>query len=405
MADKFQYVYVDPDQSSNACHTGTPLNSYTDDMHYCSESVNICQWVAKRLGHPVMQLEFNSASIYAVFEESIHEYSTQVNNYNMKNWYWSQYANTSASISGSVFSGSAQKHNPIHPTMGTTVTLSETYGENAGVGGNANLYSASITLESEKQNYDLQNAFSASVATHTELSGSSNKRIVVQQVFNSGPAAISKFYDPMAGSYDQRNMIDAFGFGSYSPSTTFIMRPLYYDVLRSQAIESSDYIRKSNYSFQINNNQVKIFPIPDSGDAGKKVWFQYYIYDDLNDINSSYTEDKVSDPSNVPFTFIKYHTINGPGRQWIRKYTLALAKELLGIIRSKYASMPLPNGEVTMDGEQLKGEGREEKDALLTELREFLEGLSNSEQARMEQERADANQAVLNKSPLGIYLG
>ena len=125
----------------------------------------------------------------------------------------------------------------------------------------------------------------------------------------------------------------------------------------------------------------------------------------MNDINSSYTEDKVSDPSNVPFTFIKYHTINGPGRQWIRKYTLALAKELLGIIRSKYASMPLPNGEVTMDGEQLKGEGREEKDALLTELREFLEGLSNSEQARMEQERADANQAVLNKSPLGIYLG
>jgi hypothetical protein len=183
------------------------------------------------------------------------------------------------------------------------------------------------------------------------------------------------------------------------------MRPLYYDVLRTQAIESSDYIRKSNYSFQINNNKIKIFPAPDSDDATKQVWFQYYIQDELNDVNSSYTEDKVSDPSNVPFTFIKYYTINGPGRQWIRKYTLALAKELLGIIRSKYASMPLPNGEVTMDGEALKGEGREEKDQLLTELKEFLEGLGASEQARQEQERAESNQQVLNKSPLGIFLG
>ena len=402
---KFNFTYIDPDQSTNACQTGTPLNSYTDDMHYCSESVSICQWVAKRLGHPVMQLEFNSGSIYTMFEEAIHEYSTQVNHYNMKNWYWSQYANTSASISGSVFSGSAQKHNPVYPSMGATVTLSETYGENAGIGGTANLYSASITLSDGVQNYDLQSAFSASVADHSELSNSVNKRIVVQQVFNSGPAAISKFYDPMGGSYDQRNMIDSFGFGAYSPSTTFVMRPLYYDALRSQAIESSDYIRKSNYSFQINNNKVKIFPSPDSGDEGKKVWFQYFIKDDLNDVTPTYAEDKVSDPSNVPFTFIKYHTINGPGRQWIRKYTLALAKELLGIIRSKYASMPLPNGEVSLDGEALKGEGREEKDALLTELKELLEGLSTSEQARLEQERAEANQAVLNKSPLGIYLG
>ena len=329
---KFNYLYADPDQSTNACKTGTPLDSYTDDLTYCTESVSICQWVAKRLGHPVMQLEFNSASIYAVFEESIHEYSTQVNMYNMKNFYWSQYANTSASISGSIFSGSnsSQKNQPIHPNMGTTVVLSETYGENAGVGGKSTLYSASISLEANKQNYDLQSAFSASIAT-SHNSSSFGKRIVVQQVFNSGPAAISKFYDPMAGSFDQRNMIDGFGFGAYSPASTFVMRPLYYDVLRTQAIESSDYIRKSNYSFQINNNKIKIFPAPDSDDATKQVWFQYYIQDELNDVNSSYTEDKVSDPSNVPFTFIKYYTINGPGRQWIRKYTLALAKELLGI--------------------------------------------------------------------------
>ena len=399
---KFNYVYSDPTDTTNACLTGTPLNTFQDDNTFCSESVSICKWVAKRLGHPVMQLEFNSGSIYSVFEEAVHEYSTQVNHFNMRNWFWSQYANTSASISGSIFeSGSYEKNNPLIGNMGTSIVLSETYGQNAGVGGNATLHSASITLSTDTQVYDLQSAFSASVA------GSSNtdKRIVVQNVFNKGPAAISKFYDPLAGTFDQRNMIDSFGFGAYAPATNFILRPLYYDVLRAQAIESSDYIRKSNYSFEITNNNVKIFPVPDSSDDGNKVWFEFYIKDEMNEVSQSYNSDKVSDPSNAPYTFISYHTINGPGRQWIRKYTLALAKELLGIIRSKYASMPLPNGEVSLDGEALKGEGREEKDQLLTELKEFLDQMTVTEQARLEQERAESNQAVLNKSPLGIYLG
>ena len=93
------------------------------------------------------------------------------------------------------------------------------------------------------------------------------------------------------------------------------------------------------------------------------------------------------------------------GRNWIRKYTLALAKELLGIIRSKYASLPLPNGEVSMDGEALKSEGREEKANLLEELSEFLEAVSKKEQALTEQEVANAQQEVLNKAPLKIYIG
>ena len=121
--------------------------------------------------------------------------------------------------------------------------------------------------------------------------------------------------------------------------------------------------------------------------------------------NETHTINKVSDPSNVPYKFITYNEINASGRQWIRKMTLALAKELLGIIRSKYASMPLPNGEVTMDGEGLKAEGREEKINLTDELKEFLESVSLSERARQEQEQADANQAVLSKAPLGIYIG
>ena len=113
----------------------------------------------------------------------------------------------------------------------------------------------------------------------------------------------------------------------------------------------------------------------------------------------------MSDPSNVPYTFISYESINASGRQWIRKYTAALAKELLGIIRSKYSAMPVPDGEVTLDGEGLKAEGREEKTQLLEELKEFLESVSLTEKLKAEAEEANAQQEVLAKAPLPIFIG
>ena len=153
------------------------------------------------------------------------------------------------------------------------------------------------------------------------------------------------------------------------------------------------------------NNKIRIFPIPKSTDAGNKIYFNYYIRSDRTSNTRSYTDNKVTDPSNVPYKFITYNEINASGRQWIRKMTLALSKELLGIIRSKYASMPLPNGEVSLDGEGLKAEGREEKNQLYEELKEFLESVSLNERARQESEQADAQQQVLNKAPLPIYIG
>ena len=150
---------------------------------------------------------------------------------------------------------------------------------------------------------------------------------------------------------------------------------------------------------------MRIFPAPDKNDDGNKVWFQFTLRKEANALTQSYQAGTVSDPSNVPYKFIPYNSINSAGRQWIRKFTLALSKELLGIIRSKYASMPLPNGEVTMDGEALKTEGREEKLQLLEELNVFLESVTLKEKAVAEQEVADAHQQVLNKAPLGIYIG
>jgi hypothetical protein len=397
---KSQYIYSDPTISTSA-KGDTPYSIYDNDVAFISESVDVAKFVSRKLGHPVMQLEFNSSSIYACFEEATSDYSQYINHYNTKNWLWDNYANTNR-VSGSGFSNNTGANmgtgstEPTHPNMGMSFFLSEQYGEAVNIGGSTTMYSGSVTLSGSQQVYDLE-----SEAT-LEKTGD---RVEVQKIFNTGPAAITRFYDPFAGSFDTQHMLDEMGMGNVSPSVSFIMRPLHHDISRAAAIETNDRIRKSAYSFELINNKLRIFPIPKSEDAGDKVYFHYYIRSERADTTKSHTTNKVTDPSNIPYKFITYSEINAAGRQWIRRYTLALAKELLGIIRSKYASMPLPNGEVTMDGEGLKAEGREEKANLLEELKEFLDSVSLSERARQEQEQAESQQAVLNKAPLGIYLG
>jgi len=392
---KFKFLYSDPTAGFNVVGE-TPHGIYDNDGEFQTDSLTVCKYVARKLGHPVMQLEFNTSSMYACFEEAVSEYSQQINHYNTKNWMWEHYGSTNRQ-SGSVL-GDMGTHEPEAPHMGTTFLLSEQYGEAVNVGGGVTMHTGSITITSSKQVYDLETESNL-------LSSHSNKRLEIQRIFNDAPAAISKFYDPFAGTYDNIELLDSFGFGNVSPAVSYILRPISYDLARANAIETNDLIRKSAYSFELINNKLRIFPAPESNDAGEKIFFNYYVKEDKQGVTRTYTNSKVSDPSNIPYKFITYSEINAAGRNWVRKYTLALAKELLGIIRSKYASLPLPNGEVSMDGEALKSEGREEKAGLLEELNTFLEAVSLKEQATAEQEVANAQQEVLNKAPLKIYIG
>jgi len=390
---KLDYAYEDP--SGSFIEGQTPYGTYDTDSTFSTDIVSVTKWCAKRLGYPVLQLEIPSGSIYACFEEAVNEYSQHINNYNIKNWMWEQYGEKSR-ISGSLSTGSA---NPVTPSLGPSITLSEKYGQAVGMSETYDLKKGYITITGSAQDYNLQDVW-ASVSE-------SNKRIEVHRVFNHQPAAVSRFYDPYAGTFDQRQLLDAFGFGNVSPAISFILKPISYDLARANAIETSDLVRKSAYSFELHNNKLRIFPKPQSTDDGEKIWFEYYVKDDIRNTNnvSASLQGGVSDPSNVPYKFITYNSINQPGRQWIRKYTYALSKELLGIIRSKYSSMPIPDGEVTLDGEALKTEGREEKQQLLEELKEFLDSVSLTEKLRAEAEESNAQREVLAKAPLQIYIG
>ena len=186
--------------------------------------------------------------------------------------------------------------------------------------------------------------------------------------------------------------------------------PVYADVLRMQAIEFNDQIRKSAFSFQLRNNELKIFPRPSTSDDGEKLWFEYYVEADRNDPlrTNDYGnngEGVISDYSNVPLSNLTYKEINSVGKQWIWKYAAALAKELLGAVRSKYGSIPIPNSEVSLDGSTLKSEAATEKEYLITQLRETLEATSRQRQLEMKREESENLQQSLNRVPLKIYIG
>ena len=191
---KFSYIYKDPSSFTTGT---TPYGTYDSDAAFQADILTATQWIAKRLGHPVMQLEFNTGSIYATFEEAVSEYSLHINNYNMKNYLWEHIgAEEKLNVTGALGTSSIE---PTHPHMGTTFYQSKQYGEAISLGGDRRLQSGSIALSSSKQVYDLQ----AFADIHE-----GGKRLEITRVFNIAPAAITRFYDPFAGSYDQRIMLD-----------------------------------------------------------------------------------------------------------------------------------------------------------------------------------------------------
>jgi hypothetical protein len=182
------------------------------------------------------------------------------------------------------------------------------------------------------------------------------------------------------------------------------MMPLYEDVLRMQQIEFNDHIRKSAHTFNIVDNKLEIFPVP-TDDTVKKVYFEYISRDEFEHDSQTIQADSLSDYSDIPYDFIQYSNINEVGKQWIRKYTLALTKELLGAIREKYNSIPIPDGEVTLDGGALRAEAQVEKDALITQLRENLEEMSRIKVMENKAHESTHQQEMLRKVPLKIYVG
>ena len=230
--------------------------------------------------------------------------------------------------------------------------------------------------------------------------------IEVKRVYYEGTPAMQRFFGPYATTgYGTINMVEGFGFGKQSPAVSFTLMPIFEDLLRVQAIELNDSIRKSAYSFTLVNNKLRIFPEPTDTNT---LYFDYVNTSDRdNPLITEYSgsSDVVSDFSNVPYDNMQYQFINDVGKQWIRKYGLALVKELLGIIRSKYGAIPIPGAETSLDGDTLRTEAATEKEALTAQLREILEQTSRRALLEADKDEAEFLQEKLNKVPYPIYIG
>jgi hypothetical protein len=380
--------------------SSTPFGLYDADSEFRNDAPKTATWVAKRLGYPIINVELDNEQIFACFEESTSEYSAQVNQFNLRNnvdILRGQPKGKVANYSQTLVDGSF---------LPTAVRMAQQYGTLAGVGGATSIKKAYIDLTPGKQVY---NIMSASIDSETSSSfatlftGSST--IDVTRVFHEATPAIARFFDPYSvGAQGTLNLMSELGFGQFSPAAQFLMMPLYEDVLRMQQIEFNDHIRKSAHTFNIVDNKLEIFPIPTANTLGR-VYFEYMSRDEFEHDSQTIQADSLSDYSDIPYDFIQYSFINDVGKQWIRKYTLALSKELLGAIREKYSSVPIPDGEVNLDGAALRAEAQVEKDMLMTQLRENLEEMSRKNVFEKQAHESDHHQDMLRKVPLKIYVG
>jgi len=386
--------------SSVVLSTATPFGLYDSDADFRNDAPRTSVWVAKRLGYPIVNIELDNQQIWACFEESVSEYSAQINQFNIRNnidILRGQPKGKTSNFSQTLVDGSF---------LPTAVRMSQQYGTLAGVGGHTSYKKAYVNLSPSTQKYDLMTEaidVETGLAFDDIFSGSST--IDVFRVYHEAVPAITRFFDPYSvGAQGTLNLISELGFGNYSPAAQFLMMPLYEDVLRMQQIEFNDHIRKSHHTFNIVDNKLEIFPIPTT-DTTKKVYFDYVSRDEFEHDSQTIQADSLSDYSDIPYDFIQYRNINDVGKQWIRKYTLALAKELLGAIREKYNSIPIPDAEISLDGAALRAEAQVEKDYLITQLRENLEEMSRKNVMENKAHESSHHQEMLRKVPLKIYVG
>jgi len=369
---------------SNSGSSPTSFGYYDNDTMFKSEADKVANWCARRLGYPIMEVELQDINFYTAFEEAVTEFSTQVNMNNAKDYMLTLQGTSTTN---------ALSQRTIAANMGRTIELAKNYGNEVGSGGNVSWKKGYIDLQANVGTYDMQ-ALWGNVSE-------SGDRIEIKRVFHEFSPAIVRYFDPYVGTgAGTQQMLDSFGWGSYSPAVSFMVMPIYADLLRMQAIEMNDQIRKSSYSFEIRNNSINIYPIPT---YPVRFWFEYVNTKDRNN-PLKYPTGSVSDLSNVPYGRIVFSNIKDIGLQWIYKYTLAVSKEMLGLIRGKYTSVPIPGAETTLNGTDLVSQGREDRTNLITELTTLLQSMGRQGQMEQEAAIATAMSTQLNKVPLFIYI-
>ena len=381
--------------------TTSPLYS----KQFLSGAVDQVSYVYKKLGGDVLDIELTEGNIYAAYEEAVLEYSYLINIHQATNILSDALGNTTGSFdskgnieAGALSSSLDGTHVALkYPKFDYSMTRRIADGIGAEVGLNGSVqYSASFDIVAGTQDYNLQTIIEAGVH-----SGSINgKTVLIKKVFYKTPHAMWRFY----GYYGGLNVVgNMHNYGQFSDDSSFQLIPAWQNKQQSMAFEDAIYTRMSHWSYELRNNKLRLFPIP-ANLMQQKMWVEFSIPTDVWS-DADLQVDGVNNMNTLPIGNLPYNSINSIGKQWIRRFTLALCKETLGQIRSKFATVPIPGESVTLNGSALISEGKEEQDKLREELKTTLAELTYAKMVETDGAMMENVDKVLQKVPNYIFVG
>jgi hypothetical protein len=371
----------------------TPFGFFDDDLAFQKDADSIVTFVKRKLGDDILSVELTKKQMWACFEEATLEYGTLVNEYQTR----SQLSNLFGISTGSNVEGKY-----AHETLDFILRLAEPYAQEAGVGGSYNTLSGSISLSAGRQDYDMYSELKDGEGNLLFSSSLNNPRtrMKIMEVFHFSPQAAYRFFDTTSAINYLNN---EFSFESFTPETVFYVLPVFEDVLRGGQMDLSNRVRRSNYSYTTQGTKIRIYPCPSSNSANssQKLWIRVGFSADP--FNPPYQDDTiygVSSFANIPYGILKYETFNSMGRTWIYGYTSGLCKELLGLVRSKFSQIPIPGGDLQLNGTDLVSQGREEQANLKEQMNSLLESLTYDKMLEGEATKAGNLQTVLKTVPI-----
>ena len=392
-----------------------PFGIYADSQAFLDGAADQVAYTFKKLGGDVLDIELAEGNVYSAYEEAVLEYSYLVNLHQSKNSLSNLLGGATGSFNedGQLIPGDAMSGSNIalrYPRFdyGYVRRVSEGLATEAGFGGLTPIYSASITSIPDQQDYDLQTLISSTSQTDSTVpyyGKVGDKRIIIRKVFFRTPRAMWRFYGYYGGFSVVGNLRT---YGQYADDSTFEIVPTWQNKLQAMAYEDALHTRISHYSYQIHDNNLRIFPTPDNT-SPDNIWVQFTIdgeYEAWEETGrGNEGVDGVNNLNTLPFENIPYENINAIGKQWIRRFALALTKEILGQVRGKFSSVPIPGESVTLNASDLLSQARTEMDQLREELKTILDETTYDKLAAIDSSLQDSTEKVLSNVPAGIYVG
>tara|TARA_R110000796_G_scaffold92563_3_gene196891 strand:- start:2327 stop:3619 length:1293 start_codon:yes stop_codon:yes gene_type:complete len=404
----------------NATDNPLPYGVYVDKASshhaiagFLTGAVDQVAYAYRKLGGDVLDIEITEHQVYAAYEEACLEYSYLVNIHQAKNVLGSVLGSTTGSFdSNGQMSGS-------HSLSGSNIALrypkfdfqytkrlGDAVSTEAGLGGTTPIYSASFNTIVNKQDYNLQEIISGSAALSSSFpyfEKVGDNKITIRKVYYKTPNAMWRFY----GYYGGLNTVGNLSYyGQFSDDSTFEIIPTWQNKAQAMAFEDAIYTRASHFSYEIKDNNLRIFPSPVSS-GQLKMWVEFTVKTDpwTEEAGKENGSTGINNMNTLPFENIPYDRINSIGKQWIRRFALALSKEMLGLIRSKFATIPIPNESVTLNGPSLVSEAKEEQSTLREELKTVLDELTYEKLAEKDSNVSEFSQNVLKNVPPSVFVG